>query len=209
MTAQARDAFYSASCVGLVIDSARALRDHDRTMFEEACKTGIPIEIILTKTDLVKPRERLLPKIAAIQAWGYQGVVWLVSAHSGRGIEGLYQAILTHTTDTHPEGDCSLNPEQFAAECVREHAFRLLNQEVPYKLYTETNVLREAQDGAIEIHCLIKLEEERHKAIVLGRGGEMIKRIGTRARHDLMRSWGVGVRLFLTVKAISVTQKIT
>ena len=151
-----------------------------------------------------------MPKIGEIQSWGYTGVVWLVSAHSGRGVDKLREAILAHSAEGLVcEEPCSLTQEQFAAECVREHAFRLLNQEVPYQLHTYTSVMRRAEDGAREIHGVIQLQEERHKPIVLGKGGQMIKRIGSRARHDLMRQWKEGVRLFLTVKVVEggLTQK--
>lgn len=204
MTAHARSEFCAAACIGLVIDGASALREHDRMMYEEARKMDIPVEIILTKTDLVKPRDKLLPKIAEIQSWGYEGVVWPVSAcasHKNHGMDKLHKAILSHLTDgEYAEEESSLTKEKFAAECVREHAFRLLNQEIPYHLYTKTNVLHKTDDGIWEIHCAILLDEERHKPIILGKGGQMIKRIGSRARSDLIKAWGEGVRLWLVVK---------
>ena len=149
-----------------------------------------------------------MPKIEQIQAWGYKGVVWLVSSRSEKGVEKLRSAILENQTDEDIDScHISLTREKFAAECTRENAFRLLNQEIPYGLWVETKWLREdevQQDNPEKKVChieqYIKVLHDRHKAIVLGAKGQMIKRIGSRARHDLMRYWNQKVRLFLTVK---------
>lgn len=199
----ARSAFMSATVIGLVIDAARPITGHDRALYDEACQYDKPVEIILSKIDLVKPRAALLPKIEQIQGWGYPGVVWLVSSRSGRGVDKLREAILAHSADpTHGDGDvvAKMTPQRFAEECVREHAFKLLNQEVPYGMWVQTKWIREDEDGVLNIEQDIKVLDERHKPIILGAGGQMIKKIGSRARVDLMQFWNKKVRLYITVK---------
>lgn len=198
----ARSAFMAARVVGLVIDAARPITEHDRALYNEACCHNKPVEVILSKIDLVKPRAALLPKIAEIQSWGYPGVVWLVSSRSGSGVDKLRAAILAHSAENLTEEAVvtQMTPQRFAEECVREHAFKLLNQEVPYGMWVETKWMREGEDGVLDIEQDIKILNKRHKSIILGAGGQMIKKIGTRARMELMHCWGKKVRLHIVVK---------
>ena len=196
----ARSSFMSSSVIGLVIDGASPITNQDAVIFQEAQKLNKPIEMILSKTDLVKPRTELLPKIEQIQQWGYKGVVWLVSAKSGKGIDQLRESILSHATEgTQLDAPTSLTKQKFAEECTREHAFKLLNQEIPYGLWVETKWIQERYE-LCHIEHDIKILHERHKAIILGAKGQMIKRIGSRSRADLMCHWNQKVRLYLTVK---------
>jgi GTP-binding protein Era len=200
----ARSAFMSSDVVCLVLDAARPLLREDQMMYNEACQVGKPMLVVLSKTDLVKPISKLSRKLDIIQEWGYNGTVWPVSVPRRKGIDSLCYALRSLSPCSAGDGDSIVPPpitkQKFAQECVREHAFRLLNQEVPYELWVETRWMIEDQDGVCNIEQDIKVLNERHKPIILGAGGQMIKRIGSRARADLMRYWEQGVRLYLKVK---------
>ena len=95
----------------------------------------------------------------------------------------------------------SFLPMRFlAAEITREKLFLALRDELPYALSVETEQWEEREDGSIAIHQLITVQRESHKKIVLGKGGAMLKRIGSQARKDIGEQCGTKVHLFLFVK---------
>ena len=222
LVASARGSLMFANVVALIIDGAGPILEQDYALYQEATQNGKHVLVVFTKTDLVSPRSKLLPKIEQIQQWGYKGVVWLVSVKSEKSIEKFKEALREYSTDSESEcsvdskSECTTESEsygvniskgQFASECTREHAFRLLNQEIPYGLWVSTKWLKEDEiekdnpnKKVCEVHQTLYVLEERHKPIVLGAKGQMIKRIGSRTRVDLMKIWNQKVRLFITVK---------
>ena len=109
-----------------------------------------------------------------------------------------------------PEGRHFYPPEQFTdrsdrfivAEFVREKLMRQLGQELPYQL-TVTIELMEHEDSIVKLSALIWLEKDGHKSIVIGKGGERLKKVGTAARHDIERYFDKKVLLKLWVKVKS------
>jgi GTP-binding protein Era len=91
-----------------------------------------------------------------------------------------------------------------AAEVTREHLFRLLHDELPYGLVVETEAWEQFANGAIKISQRIVIQEARHKPMVLGSGGHMLKRIGQKARTELKQIFNTEVHLMLH---ISVDEK--
>jgi GTPase len=127
-----------------------------------------------------------------------------VSALKRRGLEALLEMI----RESLPEGPALFPEDQLtdtslreaAAEIIREKALMLCREEVPHSLAVGVDLYREREDGLHEIHATLYVERESQKGIVIGKDGERLKAIGTRARADLERLAEAKVFLRLWVK---------
>jgi GTP-binding protein Era len=101
----------------------------------------------------------------------------------------------------YPEDQLSdINDRLMASEVTREKLFLLLRQELPYALTVETERWQELPDGSVRIEQLVYVRRDSQKAIVIGRGGQMLRAIGQAARAELKRALGREVHLFIYVK---------
>jgi GTP-binding protein Era len=163
-----------------------------------------PVLLALNKIDLVADKRRLLPLIAAYTARLPFREVLPISAASGEGVDRLEAAILGLL----PPGPAFYPPEQltdqpetfYVAETVREKIFLLTRQEVPYATAVRVEELAERDGGRLYIRAVIFVEQPSQKAIVIGEGGAMLKRIGQAARRELEAFFGVPVFLDLWVQ---------
>jgi GTP-binding protein Era len=155
-----------------------------------------PVLIVYTKADLVSPLRR-----AELAASGAA----VVSAESGEGIAQLLAEVRSRL----PHGDFRYDPETvgtqplrfFVTEYVREAAFALLEDELPYAVAAEVEEFREAEQP-VYIRVTLYVERESQKAMVIGRGGRTIKAIGAHARARLESLLGTPVYLDSWVKAL-------
>jgi len=163
-----------------------------------------PVILVLNKIDLIA-KPRLLPLIEQAQRWHSFAAIVPVSAVTGDGIEQLEQALLAQL----PEGD-PIYPADFltdqperaiVAEMVREKVLQHTRAELPFSTAVIVDQFDESErDSILRLYCTIFVEQESQKAIVIGRGGEMIKTIGTEARRDLEQFFETRVFLDLRVK---------
>ena len=128
----------------------------------------------------------------------------MISALKGDGVNDL---LLNLSEDLpkgpwlYPEDHLSdMNERFFAAEITREKLFLSLHQELPYSLTVETEGWQERPDGSLKVDQAIYVERPGHKGIVLGRGGQQIKRVGAESRKELEHILERRVHLFLFVK---------
>jgi GTP-binding protein Era len=167
--------------------------------------TRAPLFCVLNKTDRVRAKERLLPLIGA---WGsahtFREIV-PISALDGTSCDRLLDLIVAvmpeHPAFFPPEAT-SDQPETFwVAEVVREKIFHLTRDEVPYAVAVRVDEFGEHRRPArIDIRATVFVEQDSQKGILIGRGGAMLKQIGTAARRDLEAFFGVQVFLGLTVQ---------
>jgi GTPase len=163
-----------------------------------------PVFCALNKVDRVRPKIRLLPVIDRWQrAYAFAEIV-PISATDGTNCDRL----LARMTDALPEHPAffpadatSDQPETFyVAEIVRERIFHLTHEEVPYAVAVRVDDLVErARPERLDIRATIFVEQDSQKGILIGKGGAMLKRIGTEARRELERFFGIQVFLGLTV----------
>lgn len=208
----AHDALWETDAVALLVEAGIGrsgqvgVADIVRELLDKLRPSGKPVVLVLNKIDRVETPQ-LLPIIDAWKdAFPFAAIV-PVSALRGHNLDGLLDAlvaVLPEGPPLYPEDALTDLPERFvAAEMIREKAFRLLGEEVPYAIAV---TIEEWQDrsmaGRIHISALIHVERDSQKSIVIGRGGRMIKEIGTRARQDLERMLGtrVDLRLFVRVE---------
>jgi GTP-binding protein Era len=191
--------------LGLVLDVAEKLGKGDRYVLDLVKDVKIPVFLILNKIDLIK-KTKLLPLIDQFAKEGQFAEIIPVSAGTGDNVDRLERAII----DRLPEGP-SLYPDDYltdqpervmAAEMVREKLLQFTHAEIPFSSAVVVDRFEEpAQEGGLlKLHCSIVVDRESQKPIVVGKGGEMIKRIGTAAREELERFFSTRVFLDLRVR---------
>jgi GTP-binding protein Era len=165
-----------------------------------------PVLLVLNKSDRVRDKAALLPFVAQIAAGREFAAVLPVSATLGKQIDDLLESarkFLPHTQLLFPEDEITDKNERFlAAEYIREKLFRLLGDELPYAATVEIEQF--VQEGKLRrIHAAIVVDKDNHKAMVIGKGGETLKRIASEARQDMERLFDGKVYLEIWVKVKS------
>jgi GTP-binding protein Era len=194
-----------ADVVALVSDAtdARAGRG-ERFILDQVKASSSPVVLVINKVDLV-PRPSLLPLIDSWQKRRAFADIVPVSALTGENVDRLEQALLALL----PQGDplypteyLTDQPERFfVAETVREKVLESTHAEIPFSTAVAVDQFEEADEGGLmKLYCSIIVERESQKPILIGRRGEMIKRIGTAARRDLEAFFETRVFLDLRVK---------
>jgi GTP-binding protein Era len=194
------------SDVNLFVIEALRWTDEDERALDELRQAGRPILLLINKADRAQPKDRLLPFIAAMAQKADFAEIVPLSALKRDNVERLPEVIARHL----PESPLLYPPDQvtdvsdrfMAAEIIREKLTRRLQEEVPYGLVVEVEGIGEAEDepGKLVVQAVIWVERTGQKAIVIGKGGEQLKEIGTAARLDLKRHFGRPVHLELWVK---------
>lgn len=164
-----------------------------------------PTFCALNKVDLVRPKSRLLPMLEAWRAAHCFTEIVPVSALDGANCDRLL-AVLVAALPEHPPyfppDATSDQPETFyVAEVVREKIFHLTHEEIPYAVAVRVEELVERQaPECLYIRATVFVEQDSQKGILIGRGGGMLKRIGTAARRELEAFFGIKVYLELAVQ---------
>ena len=162
-----------------------------------------PVILVLNKIDLIPKGELLERMLVYGETYPFKEII-PVSALTGDGVDQLVQ--LVH--GLLPEGPCYFPediltdvPERFiAAEIIREKIFRLTRDEVPYSVAVVVDSFKERPDGLVSIAATINVERDSQKGIIIGRKGEMLKKIGTQARQEIEQLLDTKVFLELFVR---------
>lgn len=165
-----------------------------------------PVILVINKTDQLKDRNALLPFIAQVSAdFDYAAIV-PISATKGRQTDELLAEARKHLPNDglmFPEDELTDKSERFlASEYIREKVFRLLGDEIPYATTVEIEKF-EIEGDLRRIFAAIVVDRDGHKAIVIGKGGESLKRIASEARKDMERLFDGQVYLEIWVKVKS------
>jgi GTPase len=179
----------------------------DRFVLDRVKNVSVPVVLVINKVDLVA-RPRLLPLIDGWQQGHRFADIVPVSAMSGENVDRLEQVLLNllpEAEPVYPTDYLTDQPERFfVAETVREKILGLTHAEIPFSSAVAVDRFEEADEtGLMRLYCTILVERDSQKPILIGRGGEMIKRIGTEARQDLERFFEARVYLDLRVKVQS------
>lgn len=192
-----------ADQVALLIDVVKGITKDVQRIIEGLEKTDQKAHIILNKIDLIK-RDRLLSLTQELSNHGVFDKIFMISALTGDGVPALRAELAKELPDgpwLYPEDQLALAPmRSLAAEITREKLFLRMNQELPYSLTVETESWEERKDGSVKISQVIFVSRENHKPMILGKGGQTIKKIGELSRVELEESLGQRVHLFLFVK---------
>lgn len=188
-----------------VVDASRKIQDIERKIAENIAKIGMPCILVLNKVDLMK-KEDLLPIIADYSSiYDFDSIV-PISAKNNDGVDILIHDIEDYLEDGPKFYDSDMitdQPEkQIAAEIIREKMLWLLDKEVPHGIAIEITKMKE-KEKITEIYATIYCEKASHKGIVIGKNGDMLKKIGTMARGDIEKMLDKKVYLELWVKVKS------
>ena len=202
MVAAAQRAARDVDLALFVIDAARGPGQGDRSVAQLLKRNGVATLAVLNKIDLVRPKTRLLPMMRMVaEDWELPDVI-PVSALTGEGCDNLLERLLAMVPEgpaPFPEDFLTDQPEQdLAAEWIREKLVAFTRQELPHATAVVIEGWQVRDDGLLELQATVFVERESQKKIVIGRKGELLKRVGTAAREELERS--LGRRVFLSVR---------
>ena len=190
--------------VMLLVEPIANIGAPEQALIERISKEKIPAILVINKIDTVANKEDLLSIIATYSAaYDFDAIV-PISAMRHDGLEELMSVLEKYAQvgpQLFPDGQTTDQPErQVVAEILREKLLRNLDKEVPHGTAIEVTRFIERDDGVIEMDATIFCEKSSHKGIIIGKGGEMLKRISTHAREDIERFMGTKVFLQTWVK---------
>ncbi|MGH8529073.1 MAG: GTPase Era [Nevskiales bacterium] len=185
-----------------LVEGGRWQADDERVL-ELLQRVEVPVGLIVTKIDQVKPREKLLPILKQLSQKHAFAFSVPVAARKGQNLA----ALLSEIEGRLPVQPFLFAPDQFTdrserflvAEAVREKLMQLLQQELPYRVSVEVEKFEESGKQT-QIHVMIWVDRESQKAIVIGEGGATLKRVGQQARLELQERLGRRIHLQLWVK---------
>ena len=205
MNRTAANALRDADVVLFVLEAGRWTRE-DAAVLTQVSDCRAPVIAVLNKSDLVRPKERLLEAIAATAERHAFDEIVPVSARRHDNLETLLRLIPGYLPESQPlfpaEMRTDRGAEFQAAEVIREKLMLALHKEIPYGLTVQIERY-DAADERLTIHAIIWVERESQKGIVVGKDGSVLKRIGRAARLELRDALGkpVHVELWVKVKA--------
>jgi GTP-binding protein Era len=205
MVDTALDTIREVDVLGLVVDAAEPTGKGDRFVLDLLKDVKTPIFLILNKIDLLK-KTKLLPIIERHSQEGAFAEIIPISASTGDNVDRLERAILDRMPEgerLYPEDYLTDQPERFfASEIVREKLLQFTHAEIPFSSAVVIDRFEEPGEGQpiLRLYCTIVVDRESQKPIVVGKGGDMIKRIGTAAREELERFFATRVYLDLHVR---------
>jgi GTP-binding protein Era len=189
--------------VALVVEPVDNLGTQEQMLIEQIKRSGVPALLVINKIDTVKKEELL--KVIALYSSAFEfAAVVPISAKTGDGISDLlkeFQKFAVEGPQLFPDGMVTDQPEkQIVAEIVREKLLICLDREVPHGTAVEVTKFSERDDGIIDLDVTIYCEKRSHKGMIIGKNGEMLKKIGQLARTDIERFMGTKVFLQTWVK---------
>ncbi|MBY4797977.1 GTPase Era [Collinsella sp. AGMB00827] len=188
--------------VVFALDATAPFGRGDAWILERMSALSVPKLLVITKADLAG-QDQVHDQIQAASTLVSFADVMVVSAQEGFNVEAFVSLVASYL----PKGpawfpedmDTDEPDEMLVAEFIREKVLRRTKEEVPHSVGVVCNTLERGKGGLVRIHATIYVEREGQKGILIGKGGEMIKRVGTDARRDLERLFGARVYLDLDV----------
>ena len=187
----------------LVVEPIASLGPQEEGLLREIQADHCPVVLAINKIDTVE-KDKLLEVISVYsQKADFEAIV-PISAKTGDGVEDLLAVCKKHAVEgpfLFPEDITTDQPErQVMAEIIREKLLWCLDREVPHGTAVEINKFSERDNGIIDLDATIYCEKASHKGIIIGKGGEMLKKISSMARADCEKFMGTKVYLTTWVK---------
>ena len=201
MVKAAVDAREGVDAVLVVVDGQH-IGQGDHGVIADVAKMNCPKFLAVNKIDMVTP-EQLMPRLSALDVSAFENVV-SVSARTGENMDvlrNLLCAAMPEGPKYFPEDMITDQPERvICGEIIREKALLHLREEIPHGIGVDMMSIKKLSEQLTEIHATIYCERATHKAIIIGKRGAMLQRIGTEARLDIERLLGTKIMLELWVK---------
>ena len=198
-----RESVADVDAIALVVEPVENIGTQEQMLIEQIKGNKIPAILVINKIDTVK-KEALLNIIALYSGTYAFDAIIPVSAKKGDGVGLLLEEFKKYAIEgpqLFPDGMVTDQPEkQVVAEIVREKLLMNLEREVPHGTAVEVTQFSEREDGIIDLDVTIYCEKRSHKGMVIGKNGEMLKKIGKTAREDIERFMGTKVFMQTWVK---------
>ena len=188
--------------VFFLVEATERVGAGDRYVLERLKERAVPVVLVINKVDLVQKR-RLLPLIDAFRQMHEFAEIVPVSALTGDGVDRLVEIALRFMPDGPVYFKDDMVTDQpmrvLAAELIREKILQKTRDELPFSVAVQIESFTE-EGRLARIAAIVYVEKETQKAIVIGKRGELLKAVGTEARIDMERLFGMKVFLQLWVK---------
>lgn len=202
MVGAAMTAISDADAVLLIMDAQKGITQTIRDLVEKI-HDHKNLFVALNKVDAIKKQD-LLPIVAELSQMADWREIFMISALKNDGVDGILDALAAVMPASPYMFDASdavdVPDNLYLSELTREKIYKYIHQELPYHINVLTERVDVDADGVLDIYQKIAVQNDAHKKIVIGRGGEQLKQIGTAARHDIQNQWGVNARLHLFVR---------
>lgn len=193
------------SCLFVVDANDEKINTAELELIKKFKSEKMTVVLAINKIDMLKDKTELMKKLAELSAlYDFKAIV-PVSAQSGDGLDALLdelKALSVESIHFFPDDTLTDQPERvLVAEIIREKMLRLLDKEIPHGTAVAIERMRERDDGSImDVEATIYCERESHKGIIIGKGGQMLKKISTYARQDIENFFDIKVNLQCWVK---------
>ena len=200
-----RESLADVEAALLLVEPIAHVGEPEKILLQRVQEEKIPVILCINKVDTVEKKEELLEVIAAYsQYYDAFDAIIPISARTGDGLEELMAQLSKYAQEgpqLFPDGMTTDQPDaQVCAEIVREKMLRCLDKEIPHGTAVEVTRFTERETGIIDLDVTIYCEKASHKGIIIGKGGEMMKKISSLARRDIERFMGTKVYMETWVK---------
>ncbi len=206
MMSAVHDAILSVDLVVLLRDASVSTGNGDRFVFDLVKQAEKPAVLVLNKIDKIREKTQLLPLIESYADEFDFAEIVPISALKGDAIDTLLGQLVKHLPEGPPlfaeDEMTDQSMRTIVAEMVREKILATTGEELPYVTAVVTEKYDDSDPGLIRIFCAIYVERVSQKAIIIGKGGSKLKKIGTDARADIKKLLGTRVYLQLFVKVV-------
>ena len=198
-----KESIADVDLIVLVVEPIPSVGSQEEALIEQLMARRVPTILAINKIDTVE-KDKLLEVIAAYSQTGAFDAIIPISARTGDGVEALLAECEKYAVESpflFPDDVTTDQPErQVMAEIIREKLLWNLEKEIPHGTAVEITTFTERDKGIIDIDATIYCEKASHKGIIIGKGGEMLKKISSMARHDCEKFMGTKVYLTTWVK---------
>ena len=207
----ARDQLAGVDVIVFLVDGRAGIGSGDEFVARLLSEVSTPVLAVVNKVDAYR-KDKVLPQLQRLAGMGEWAEVVPLSAAKGDNVERLVELIADRMEEGppfFPEGQVhDQTPEQLCAEIIREKAIRMMHEEVPHSIAVAIEEMGPGEsEGVTAIHATLYVERDSQKGIVIGKGGQVLRDIGSRARTDLQAILGTRVYLDLRVKLFKEWQR--
>lgn len=203
MVKSARDTFKEVDEILFLTTPDTEIGKGDQFILEQLKEAGKPVFLIINKID-ENTEERVAQTLKNYSQYFNFTEIIPISAIKGKNTEKLLELMVRYLPEGpkyYPEDMVTDQQERFIiSETIREKALRLLSQEVPHGIAVDIITMKKNEKGIFEIEATLLCEKDSHKGIIIGKNGEMLKKISTYARQDMEKFLDAKVFLKLWVK---------
>ena len=200
-----RESLADVECALLLVEPIAHVGEPERILLRRIEEEQLPVVLCINKVDTVEKKDELLAVIAAYHEVysGFDAII-PISARTGNGLDELLAQLQKYAQEgpqLFPDGMTTDQPDaQVCAEILREKMLQCLDKEIPHGTAVEVTRFTERDNGIIDLDVTIYCEKASHKGIIIGKHGDMMKRISTLARQDIEKFMGTKVYLETWVK---------